>query len=59
MDPNANLEEIRTLLAERQELDREGKELDPLDLCRLAELIESLDGWLSGGGFLPKAWARA
>lgn len=24
----------------------------------LTELVEALDGWLSGGGFLPTAWER-
>jgi hypothetical protein len=25
---------------------------------RLADLVEALDGWISGGGFLPAAWER-
>jgi len=47
MDPDATLAEIRALI-----------KAAPLDECwdRLAELIESLDEWISRGGFLPSDW---
>lgn len=48
MDPNAALDELRRLLADRDD----GK------LERIAELFEALDGWIAGGGFLPRDWQR-
>ncbi len=53
MDPNACLEEIRTLAGRLA--DGRGDEHDAM---RLAELVDGLDGWLARGGFLPTAWAR-
>jgi len=53
MDPNANLEEIRRILATRTEYKNRIKGLDANHLC---DLIEALDGWLSRGGFPPKDW---
>lgn len=32
--------------------------IDQDDAARLAELVLALDGWISGGGFLPFAWKR-
>jgi hypothetical protein len=26
---------------------------------RLAELVEALDGWIKGGGFLPSSWQKS
>lgn len=54
MDPNANLSETRELVAKAFN----GETLDPHDTLRLAELVSSLDEWLTNGGFLPEAWAR-
>lgn len=51
MDPNAALAEIRSILADRAE---DGT----WDAERLAELINGLDDWITGGGFLPADWAR-
>lgn len=53
MDPNANLKEIRAILAEAQ------KGISPNAADRLVELVEALDGWLTGGGFLPQPWNHA
>lgn len=52
MDPNANLAEIRKILAKSDE------ETSILEYERLAELMEALDNWLSQGGFLPEAWKK-
>jgi hypothetical protein len=57
MDPNANLDEQLALAKEL---------LDPASWAfnveekavRLAELVEGLDHWLTGGGFLPTRWAE-
>lgn len=63
MDPNANLEEMRQLAAAilamtvEQAGETETADLHA-DAVRLSELVEALDGWISGGGFLPKAWER-
>jgi hypothetical protein len=55
MDPNANLAEqlqIAKLL-----LDESPN--NALAAIRLAELVESLNAWIQGGGFLPDAWRRS
>jgi hypothetical protein len=49
MDPNASLEEMRSLAL--RSVDSEDD-----DQARLAELVLAIDGWLSNGGFLPKRW---
>ena len=49
MDPDATLAEIRDIL--KNQRPRESAE-------RLRELIESLDQWLSKGGFPPEAWKK-
>jgi hypothetical protein len=53
MDPDAALEELRRITRRASE-----GEADPGDFDRLCELVEALDGWISGGGFLPEAWRR-
>ncbi len=53
MDPNACLAEIRQLIAKSYSNKRDFGDAD-----RLAELIESLDTWISTGGFLPKVWEK-
>jgi hypothetical protein len=45
MDPNATLEEIRRLNAE-------GNSDEAMFL------FVGLDGWITGGGFLPADWSR-
>lgn len=50
MDPNETLREIRELLAIG------ASRISQDDLFRLAELVGSLDQWISSGGFLPSAW---
>ena len=55
MDPDTALARIRELAA------RADEDLGESDaaamLSELAKLVESLDGWLSSGGFLPRAWS--
>lgn len=60
MDPNANLKEMLELAASMQKAyeDEGGNGIDQDDANRLAELVEALDGWLKGKGFLPTRWAR-
>lgn len=66
MDPDANLNEQRELAAsiletlDVDEDDVENIDIDELryDVERLAELVQSLDTWISRGGFLPKDWRR-
>ena len=57
MDPNANLEEQRRLVAQINKDRDEEKVPSEHDAYRLAELVEALDGWISRGGFLPRDWA--
>jgi hypothetical protein len=55
VDPNATLADIRETVAKTY---REGgATLD--DTSHLFDLVESIDNWLSKGGFLPDAWATA
>ncbi len=62
MDPDGNLTEQREivgrLLAAFDGADPDTGEWqpDPDDVYRLTELSEGLDGWLSRGGALPRAW---
>lgn len=48
MDPNAALEELRRIT----------RRASAGDFERMCELVEALDGWISGGGFLPGGWAN-
>lgn len=56
MDPDAALEEIRSLLKEYTNADNP----DALDLVDLLDAltteVEALDKWISDGGFLPAPW---
>lgn len=59
MDPNATLQELLELRDEvNYEWDQaENEQAAPRDReIRFAELVDALDGWLSGGGFLPRKW---
>ncbi len=59
MDPNAALAELRRLVASNQ-VDVGLLEQDPAEverrLDRMCELVEALDNWVMGGGFLPFEW---
>jgi len=46
MDPDATLKDLRECLEE------------PEDFEIAKELFQSLDQWLSTGGFLPKDWVK-
>lgn len=55
MDPNETLRNIRAII--REELNEtDGDRLASLD--DLVQLVDSLDEWLSDGGFLPSDWDR-
>jgi len=53
MDPESNLAEQKRLIQRILDTD----DVDADDARRLAELSDALDGWMCGGGFLPRAWA--
>lgn len=55
MDPNANLTELRALVAAN--IDREY--VSDHDTARMMELFDGLDGWLTKGGFTPAEWRVA
>lgn len=61
MDPNVTLEEARRVAEQiRLERDQHGEDFTIADLGeRLAELVEALNSWIMGGGFLPQAWELA
>ena len=52
MDPDVALREIRSMVAAA--LDDGAR----IDIDELAILVESLDNWISRGGFLPKSWRQ-
>ena len=57
MDPTANLkEQLKLAKSLIEELDKEEPEVSSHDVCRLAELVISLDNWLVGRGHLPRQW---
>lgn len=61
MDPNSNLDEQKRLAARivaAFDKPEPSDHFDEDDVLRLAELVQALDGWLAGGGFLPSDWAR-
>lgn len=68
MDPDANLIEQRqttraiTALVDACADDGTFTPAQLLELshlaARLADLVEALDGWITGGGFLPARWER-
>lgn len=58
MDPNANLQEQLDIAAAILESVDAEEGIDVDDAARLAELVEALHGWISGGGFLPSAWRK-
>lgn len=61
MDPNAALANLRTAVADFRAAANTSVAEDPVDEAAhgLADAAEALDGWLSGGGFLPEAWKPA
>lgn len=63
MDPNESLRLMRETILRIQRIedgeDYEGKTQELAYLAStLATLSDSLDSWMSGGGFVPSAWAR-
>jgi hypothetical protein len=58
MDPNANLDEQLGLARDLTEAIENGDELEEDDVERLCDLVHALDGWITGGGFLPTRWKR-
>ncbi len=68
MDPNAAIEQISVLERDLAAL-YEGSDAPGFDYARadekaadlkdeILERYRALDGWLSRGGFLPRAWQR-
>jgi hypothetical protein len=57
MDPNAALAEIRRLIDNLKfQIEPDTGLVDLDDASELIDRFESLDGWLSKGGFLPTDW---
>ncbi len=57
MDPDACLAEIRSLTAKIL-ADGGNHRVDSFRAQRLAELVDALDAWIVGGGFMPKRWTE-
>ncbi len=65
MDPNAALENIRSLVAsiiesidEQDEHDDENCSVDVGDVSMLCDTFNGLDNWLKSGGFKPGEWTH-
>lgn len=68
MDPDHNLKtqlELAGMILDTLDqsdedgnLDDDQKEGIVGDAQHLAELVQALHGWIAGGGFLPRDWAR-
>ncbi len=57
MDPDKTLDHIRNLVWSMLHND-DIIEVDP-EAAQLGVLVDSLDTWMTKGGSLPAAWARA
>jgi len=55
MDPNVNLNRLLRLA---ESITKEGNHEAYEDAVELAELFLALNGWIQGGGFLPRLWAQ-
>lgn len=56
MDPDALLTTLREAVQESRE---DGTTEEIVDrLWAMADLVDNLDAWLTGGGFLPSDWSR-
>lgn len=53
MDPDATLAQIRALIIQHQ---TSSEEMSTGDAADLVDLVDSLDEWLTKGGFLPTEW---
>jgi hypothetical protein len=56
VDPTANLKEQREISARILYAEDNTPESIMNDAARLAELVDALDTWIAGGGFLPMRW---
>jgi len=56
MDPNETLRDIRELVTAWHEADLHSVEREVAE--DLVTRVESLDAWLTSGGFLPSAWGE-
>jgi hypothetical protein len=54
MDPDAALAQIRELIVKHQ---TSSEEMSTSDAAELVELVDSLDEWMTKGGFLPTEWS--
>lgn len=55
MDPDVALDELRKLAEYALDGQWAAGDMDAI-ACELAEKIQALDTWITGGGFLPKEW---
>lgn len=58
MDPNETLRRIRELSSTAIADDDRDCNISNSDARELAELFQSLDEWLTKGGFQPAAWSH-
>lgn len=62
MDPNETLRRLLRLATMVLDCDSDTGPESEMSLTdaayAMAEHVESLDGWLSSGGFLPEKWGR-
>lgn len=58
MDPNATLTRIREHVSTILDASNDQYEMALEYGADLAEAVENLDEWLTGGGFIPAAWCE-
>ncbi len=63
MDPNATLSQLRRVVARIHDNDATPRDPETAAMLQdadlLATLFDSLDEWISRGGFLPEGWKVA
>lgn len=61
MDPNATLSQLRRVVARIHDNDATPRDPETAAMLQdadlLATLFDSLDEWISRGGFLPQEWS--
>lgn len=58
MDPNENLRMLRSIISSITTAFSRNEDPDPEDVQEMVLFVESMDEWLSKGGFLPNEWKR-
>lgn len=58
MDPNETRDLMLRLAGRLMEALENERRVDEDEVMALAEAVTNPDGWITSGGFLPRAWER-